>query len=252
MLRVSAELRGRVAAITGASAGIGKACAERFAAEGMAVALGARRGDRLTQIADAIRAAGGQALPVVMDVTREADAERLVEKTIETYGRLDVLVCNAGIGYYGTIEETGEDVKIDWHGHMDRGLGVMNAIAAIEAGFPQKEIANSAYHYQKQIETGEKIIVGVNKYVQEEDIPIELLEIDPEIEKTQAASLASVKAGRNQKEVESALARLEKAARSTENTMPFIIDCVRAYTSEQEICDVFRKVWGIYRDPGYF
>lgn len=107
---VSSSLRGRVAAITGASAGIGKACAERFAAEGMAVVLGARREDRLSRIAEAVRAAGGRALPVVTDVTREADARRLVDAAVETFGGLDVMVCNAGIGYYGTIEQTDEAI----------------------------------------------------------------------------------------------------------------------------------------------
>ena len=99
-------IQGRVAAITGASSGIGLAAAERLAGEGVAVVLGARRGDRLEAAAARIRAAGGRAEPVVMDVTVEEDVERLVRRALDAFGRLDVMICNAGFGYYATLEET--------------------------------------------------------------------------------------------------------------------------------------------------
>jgi short-subunit dehydrogenase len=104
------DLSGRVAAITGASAGIGLATARHFAQAGAAVVLGARRDDRLREAADSIRQAGGRAEPVVMDVTAEADVVRLAERALQAFGRLDVMVCNAGFGYYGTVEETPPDV----------------------------------------------------------------------------------------------------------------------------------------------
>jgi short-subunit dehydrogenase len=100
------ELKGRVAAITGASSGIGLAIAQALARAGVAVVLGARRADRLDEAVEAIRAAGGRAGRVVMDVTDEAGVQRLVDHAQATFGPLDIMVCNAGFGFYATVEET--------------------------------------------------------------------------------------------------------------------------------------------------
>jgi len=96
----------RVAVVTGASSGIGLATARLLARDGVAVVLGARRADRLEEAARGIREAGGFAEPVVMDVTSEADVLRLVGRAREAFGGLDIMVCNAGFGYYGTVEDT--------------------------------------------------------------------------------------------------------------------------------------------------
>src|SRR5512141_991975 len=99
-----------VVAITGASSGIGLACATTLAREGAAVVLGARRVDRLEQAVAGITAAGGRALAVPLDVTREQDVASFVERARASFGRLDVLICNAGFGFYGTLEQTPPDV----------------------------------------------------------------------------------------------------------------------------------------------
>ena len=104
------SLSGRVAAITGASSGIGLAIATRLAREGVAVVLGARRTELLESTAATITAAGGRAAVTTMDVAREADVQALVATALGQFGRLDILVCNAGFGYYGTIEDTPPDV----------------------------------------------------------------------------------------------------------------------------------------------
>ncbi len=103
-------LDGRVAAITGASSGIGLACARHLAREGVAVVLGARRLSLLDATAHEIRAEGGRAAILQMDVTREADVQALVGMAMREFGRLDIMICNAGFGYYGPIDETPPDV----------------------------------------------------------------------------------------------------------------------------------------------
>jgi short-subunit dehydrogenase len=100
------NLRGRVAVITGGSSGIGLALAEHLVREEVAVVLGARRTDRLNQAVDRLRAGGGRAEAVTTDVTREEDVGRLVARAEEAFGGLDIMVCNAGFGFYGTVEET--------------------------------------------------------------------------------------------------------------------------------------------------
>lgn len=103
-------LAGRVVAITGASAGIGLACAERFAQAGASVALSARRADRLDTAVEKIVAAGGSAIAVPGDVTREEDNQMLVDRAVSAFGGLDVMVANAGAGFHGTLENTPPDV----------------------------------------------------------------------------------------------------------------------------------------------
>jgi len=125
-------------------------------------------------------------------------------------------------------------------------------VAAIERNFPQQEIANAAYNFQKQLERKEKIMVGVNKYATEEALPVELLQMDPALEEKQIERLSRVKNQRNQPRVKESLEQLGEAASGNKNVMPFLIDAVKEYATLQECCDVFRKVFGTYRDPGIF
>ena len=121
-------------------------------------------------------------------------------------------------------------------------------IKAIEAGYPQREIAEASYQYQRQVESGQKTIVGVNKYVMPGEAPIPLLKIPPEVEALQLARLAEVKRTRDGKAVTSALRNLTAKARTGENLMPAILDCVRAYCTLEETGDAMKEVFGEYRE----
>jgi len=119
---------------------------------------------------------------------------------------------------------------------------------AIEIGYIQKEIQKSAYQYQKDIEEGRRVIVGVNKFIVEEEETPEILKINPEIEKNQIEFLKKIKAERNNSLVNEKLKSLKEAAQSDANLMPFIIDAVRVYASIGEICNTLREVFGEYRE----
>jgi methylmalonyl-CoA mutase N-terminal domain/subunit len=125
-------------------------------------------------------------------------------------------------------------------------------LTAIEKNYPQQEIADAAYHYQKQIDQKEKIVVGVNKYVTEEAIPVEVLEIDEELERLQIEKTNRVKSERDTKKVKECLEKVSEACEGTQNVMEPVIEAVKAYATLQEICDVFRAVFGEYRDPGIY
>jgi methylmalonyl-CoA mutase N-terminal domain/subunit len=125
-------------------------------------------------------------------------------------------------------------------------------VAAIEQGFPQREIQESAYTYQKAVERKEKIIVGVNAFVSEDDAPIETLRIDESVAERQTARLAKLRASRDNGRVRALLTRLGAAATGNqENLMPHILDCVRSYATLGEICDELRAVYGVYREPAF-
>jgi methylmalonyl-CoA mutase N-terminal domain/subunit len=125
-------------------------------------------------------------------------------------------------------------------------------LAAIDKGFPQMEIADAAYHYQRQIDNGEKVVVGVNKYVVEGRGSPEILKIDEAVEEKQIARLQQVKKERDNRKVGQILKDLRTASKTDKNLMPYVIEAVKEYATEQEICDVWRDIFGEYRDPGFY
>ena len=122
------------------------------------------------------------------------------------------------------------------------------AAKAIESGFIQQEIADSAYQYQKEIETKKRIIVGVNQFQVEEEPLRNILRIPPEVERTQKEKLARVKKERDSEKVRKALASLKTAAQGTDNVVPPILEAVKAYATVGEISDTLREVFGEYRE----
>lgn len=125
-------------------------------------------------------------------------------------------------------------------------------LGAIEKNYPQQAIADAAYHYQRQVDANEKTIVGLNKYVVEEDIPVEVLELDEELERLQIEKTNRVRDERDGSRVAECLERVGDACAGSQNVMWPLIDAVNAYATLQEVCDTFRQVFGEYRDPGIY
>ena len=142
-----------------------------------------------------------------------------------------------------------ERQAVDYLRRIDEMGGI---IRAVEEGYPQKEIGESAYRYQREVEEGERLIVGVNAFQSEQQAPVEILKIDDQVAESQIARLRQVKAERDARAVARTLAKVEAAARGTENLMPPVLEAVKAYATLGEISDVFRKVWGQYREGGAF
>ena len=126
------------------------------------------------------------------------------------------------------------------------GMGGM--VAAIERGYPQKELAEASYQFQQAVERKEKIVVGVNDFIQADEKPIEILYIDDTASGVQLKRLAELKQARDNGRVRRSLAALQEVARGRGNTMMPLLECVRAYATVGEMCDALREVWGEYQE----
>jgi len=136
--------------------------------------------------------------------------------------------------------------------YLDRIEEMGGIIKAVEEGYPQKEIAESAFRHQKEVESKDRIIVGVNAYRMDEETPIEVLKIDDALAEEQIARLREVREKRDNARVQKALEAIERACEDGSNLMPPVLEAVRAYATIGEVCDVFRKVFGTYREEGRF
>jgi len=148
--------------------------------------------------------------------------------------------------YY--VEAMTDQIEKEAEEYLNRIDSLGGMINAIEKGYVQSEIQKSAYRYQQEIESGKRVIVGVNKYQVDEEKPVKTLKIDTKVQEEQIKFLNKVRSERNNDEVKSKLARLKSAASSDENLMPPIIDAVRSYTSIGEICNTLREVFGEYKE----
>src|SRR5262245_3676975 len=146
------------------------------------------------------------------------------------------------------VERLTQDMVDGATAYFDAIDKIGGMVEAIERGFPQKEIAESAYRFQQSVERKEKVIVGVNDFVQEDEPPIEILYIDESAADTQLAKLERLKKTRSASDVRRALDGLRKTARTKDNLMPPILDAVRAYATIGEMCDALREVWGEYEE----
>jgi len=151
------------------------------------------------------------------------------------------------------VEALTDKMEKEAESYFEKIDSLGGVIPAIEAGFFQREIAEAAYRYQQELDRKEKIIVGVNDYVEEnEQITIPILLISPEVEVKQARQLAELRQSRNQEQVTAALGALRSSAEDGANVMPRLIDCTRAYATLGEMCGTLAEVFGVYEEPAVF
>ena len=186
------------------------------------------------------------ALPTEDAVTIALRTQQIIAEESGVTNTIDPL---AGSYFVEWMTNRLEEEAMDYIRKIDEFGGM---VEAVEHGYPQREIGASAYRLQQQVERGEKTVVGVNRYEQDEQPDIPMLRVDESIQKEQVESLAKVKAERDDAAVSKALASIADDCRNDRNVMPGIIDAAKVYCTEQEVCDVFRDVFGQHQDRPEF
>jgi len=212
----------------------------RVAIQALAAILGGTQSLHTNSMDEAL------ALPSEKAVTIALRTQQILAHESGVANTIDPL---AGSYYVEQLTNQMEDAANDYFRRIESQGGV---IPAIESGFFQREIADAAYQYQMEIDTRQRIVVGVNDYVADEPIEIPLLQMDPAGYDRQIARLQRVRAERDNSAVQKALAELADCARGDENLMPPIIAAVEHYATLGEITDVFRRVFGEYHEPVHF
>jgi methylmalonyl-CoA mutase, N-terminal domain len=211
----------------------------RVALQAMAGVLGGVQSMHTNSMDETLALPTEQAVMVALRTQQIIAEESGVTNTIDPLG-----------GSYAVeaLTEKIEAEAMDYIRKIDEMGGMLKAI---ERGYPQREIAEAAFNYQRQLEQGIKTVVGVNKFSVPEEIPIEVLKIDAAIEERQIQRVRKIKRERNGAAVKDALTRVAEACRSGENLMQPICEAVRRETTVGEISDVFRTEFGVYTDPGW-
>jgi methylmalonyl-CoA mutase N-terminal domain/subunit len=180
-------------------------------------------------------------LPTEEAVTVALRTQQIVA---EESGAADSVDPLAGSYYLEAMTDRIEEEIDEYIKKIDAMGGTLKAI---EEGYIQREIQDSAYRFQKEIEGNERIYVGINKYTMEEPPPTNLLRVDPKQQEIETEKLKKLRAGRDQKVWKTALGSLDEVSRTDENVMPAVIEAVKAKATVGEICDVWRNIWGEYR-----
>jgi len=209
----------------------------RVAIQALAAVLGGTQSLHTNSLDEALALPSEYAVTIALRTQQIIAHESGVVNTVDPLG-----------GSYA-IETLTDRLERQAYEYFDKIEALGGVIPAIETGFFQQEIANAAYQYQREIDEKRRIIVGINEYVEEEPLEIPLLKMDPRGYERQVARLQKVREERDNGAVGQALDRLRIAAQSTENLMPYILDAVRVYATLQEIMDIFREVFGTYREP---
>src|SRR5919106_2064417 len=212
----------------------------RTATEALAAVLGGAQSLHTNSYDETLALPTEEAVTVALRTQQIIAEETGVPSTIDPLG---------GSYYLEALTDRMEAAALDYIHRIDRMGGM---IKAVDTGFPQKEIADAAYRYQLLEDRGEKVTVGVNKYVMRDEKPINYLRIDEQVELEQIERVGRFKASRDMAKVERRLKQLAEACRNGGNVMPVLVDAVKDYASLGEISDVYRTVFGLYREPIIF
>ena len=211
----------------------------RVALQAMAGVLGGVQSMHTNSMDETLALPTEQAVMVALRTQQIIAEETGITNTIDPLG-----------GSYA-VEALTDKIEADAMEYIRKIDEMGGMLKAIERGYPQREIAEAAFNYQRQLEQGIKTVVGVNKFAVPEEIPIELLKIDPALEERQIQRVRKMKRERNSTAVKDALKRVAEACRSDENLMEPICEAVRSEVTIGEISDVFRTEFGVYTDPGW-
>ena len=183
------------------------------------------------------------ALPTEEAVKLALRTQQIIAHESEVTNTVDPL---GGSYYVESLTNRLEEGARDYFRKLDEMGGM---VKAIERGFPQREILESSVHYQREVERKERVIVGVNEYVERDDRPVAILKIGPEVEKSQVDRLSSLRYRRDSFKVAGTLETLQEAAAGDDNLMPYLIDAVKAEATLGEICAALKEVFGTYKEP---
>jgi methylmalonyl-CoA mutase N-terminal domain/subunit len=213
----------------------------RTALEALAAVLGGTQSLHTNSFDEAL------ALPTEEAVRLALRTQQVIAHETGVVNSIDPL----GGSYY--LEQLTNELERQAYEYFERIEELGGVIPAIEQNFMQREIAEASFRYQSEVERGERVIVGVNRYEQQEEQPIEILRIDPALEQKQIERVQAVRERRDAVAAEAALARLkEDAAHDDRNLMEPIMDASRAYVTMGEMCDALREVWGTWRETPVF
>ena len=207
----------------------------RVAFQALSAVLGGTQSLHTNSMDEAFALPGEEAVQIALRTQQLIGYESGVADTVDPLGG----------SYY--IEELTEEIFNRAKEYIDKIDEFGGAASAIEQGFIQREIQDSAYRYQREIEKGERVVVGVNKFQVEEESPKDLLRVDPAVRLSQIEKLKRLKSERDNASVKDILSKLRKAAEGKDNLMPIIVDAVKAYGTLGEICDALRDVFGEYQ-----
>ncbi|MEF8824421.1 MAG: methylmalonyl-CoA mutase family protein [Desulfohalobiaceae bacterium] len=212
----------------------------RTATEALAAVLGGTQSLHTNSLDEVYCLPTDHSVQIALRTQQIIGEETGVDNTVDPLG-----------GSYFVEKLTNEMEQAAWE-YIEKIDEMGGMLAAIDRGYPQMEIADAAFRYQHQIESGEKTLVGVNKYKTEDAEECPLLDIDEEVERSQLERLQGVRRNREESAVKKSLDELRTACKKGDNVMPHCIEAVRNQATEQEICDIYREVYGEYRDPGLF